>query len=92
MATGWSGTRTATVAKPPVVTAGTVARASRTSVSGPGQKRSASRAANGVTLATTPSRSSADARCTISGLSAGRPLTANIRRTAAGSSAFAANP
>ena len=38
-ATGWAGTRTATVSSPPVVTRGTARARGSTRVSGPGQKR-----------------------------------------------------
>ena len=44
-ATGWAGTRTATVGPPAVVASGTAAFRGTTSVSGPGQKRRASRSA-----------------------------------------------
>ena len=46
-ATGWSGTRTATVGRPAVTTSGTLLRFARTIVSGPGQKRAASARASG---------------------------------------------
>ena len=50
-ATGCAGARSATVSCPPVTAAGTIADFGNTSVSGPGQKASASRAAGSGTSA-----------------------------------------
>ena len=91
-ATGWLGTRTATVGRPAVATSGTTGRFGRTSVSGPGQNRSARARAIGGTSATTVARSSSEARWTISGSSRARRLAAKIERTAASSRALAPRP
>ena len=91
-ATGCDGTRTPTVSSPPVTTSGTSRRLGKTIVSGPGQNRSASRSASGDSARATAVARSADSTCTISGLKAGRPLTANTRSTAAASRALAPSP
>ena len=90
-ATGWSGMRTATLLSPALVTAGTVGFLGSSNVSGPGQNRSISLCASGVTKHSA-SAASGLATCTISGLSAGRPLISKILRTACASSAFAPRP
>ena len=49
-ATGWSGTRSATVGSPPVTSSGTRSVRGSTRVSGPGQNVAASARASGVTV------------------------------------------
>jgi len=75
-ATGWSGTRSPTVSRPPVTSSGTRADRRRITVSGPGQNASASARAGPGTSAAQSSRARASARWTITGWSAGRPFTA----------------
>ena len=74
-ATGCAGTRSPTLSRPAVTIPAIPAssRSGTTSVRGPGQKARASRSASS---SNTPIRAaaSASARCTISGLKAGRPL------------------
>ncbi len=75
-ATGWSGTRSATVGSPPVTSSGTRSVRGSTRVSGPGQNAAASARASGLTSAAQSASWSTDATCTITGWSAGRPFTA----------------
>ena len=76
MATGCSGIRTATVSSPAVTVVQTAPGFSgSTSVSGPGHSAAISTAAaGGSSPATSAAACSAEATCTISGLSDGRPL------------------
>ena len=75
-----------------VTMSGTFDSLGNTSVSGPGQKCSASLSAmDGQSAATSETRE-ASAIWTMIGLFAGRPLAAKIRATAVASSAFAPNP
>ncbi len=91
-ATGWSGTRTATVGRPAVTIAGTAFFFGRTIVSGPGQKRFASALASGGTPGTSLRSIDRSATWTMSGLSSGRPFASKTLLTAAGSRAFAPRP
>src|SRR6266446_6324168 len=91
-ATGWDGTRAATVSSPPVVMSGTVAARGRTRVRGPGQKRAATSRARRGTRAATLSSAAALARWTINGLPRGRSLASKIRATARPDWASAPSP
>ena len=94
-ATGWSGTRRPTVGSPAVTIPGMWSRLRRTSVSGPGQKRAASRATRGSAASagcTWRGSSAGSARWTISGSNEGRSLAAKTRATASASSALAPSP
>src|SRR6266508_2470600 len=91
-ATGWDGTRAATVSSPPVVMSGTVAARGRTKVRGPGQKRAAASRARGGTRAAMLSSAAASARWTINGLPRGRSLASKMRATAASDRASAPSP
>ena len=86
------GIRTATVGPLAVTMSGTAGFLGRTSVKGPGQKRSARRCASSGQLAVTSRASSMVATWTMRGLVAGRPLALKIRDTAAASRALAASP
>ena len=91
-ATGCEGTRRPTLSWPPVTKSFAFAERLRISVSGPGQKRSASlRAAGGISRAQAKA-ASAEAKCTITGWSAGRRLAAYRRATAAALEASAPRP
>ena len=90
-ATGCEGMRTATLGRPALTTSGTQGFLGMRSVSGPGQKRSISARAAGL-MRHSGTASSGAGTCTMSGLSAGRPLAAKMARTAASSSALAPRP
>ena len=92
VAMGWAGTRTPTVSRPPVISSRTPAARCTMTVKGPGHAASASRRADSGIDAAQSTRSRPEAMWTISGWSAGRPLTVKIRRMAAGFVASAANP
>ena len=93
LATGCEGMRTATVASPAVTRDGTFSLLGKISVRGPGQKASIkARACGPGSPAMSGASPSGLQMCTISGLSPGRPLAANIFSTAAASSAFAPSP
>ena len=83
--------RMPTVSSPAVTTSGTAAFFRHSTVSGPGQKRSISRRAVSV-VSHRASSWRLSQICTISGLSAGRPLAAKMLLTAASSSALAPRP
>ena len=90
-ATGWEGMRTATVSSPAVTASGTAGLRGMISVSGPGQKASISgRAASGTWHR--PLSWLLSQMCTISGLSAGRPLAAKMPGTAWALRALAPRP
>ena len=90
-ATGCDGIRTPTSGRPAVTASGMFAFRGSSSVSGPGQKASASARTRLLTSAMV-STCAASARCTISGSHAGRCLAAKMRATASSSSAFAPRP
>ena len=91
-AIGWLGQRIPTVSNPPVVRFGTLERRDSTMVSGPGQKRSASKYADWGIFRQYRSSQTGSAICRISGLSCGRPFASKIRATAAGSRPLAPRP
>ena len=92
LAQGCEGIRIATVDRPAVTASGTISDRSEIIVSGPGQNLSASFSILGSTFLTSGGMASSEATWTISGLSCGLPLAANILPTATGSRAFAARP
>ena len=89
---GALGDRSATVSCPAVTRSGMMALRRRTSVSGPGQKCSASRCASSGQSLVHARASGIPATCTMSGLIAGLPFAAKIRATAAGWVAIAPRP
>ena len=91
-ATGCAGARSATVSCPPVTAAGTIADFGKTSVSGPGQKASASRAAASGTSDAKARAAPKLLKWTMSGWLVGRPLAAKMRPTAAAFEASAPSP
>ncbi len=91
-ATGWSGTRSPTVSRPPVVAGDSCGARRNTNVSGPGQNASARRRASSPTSSAQRSSSDASARWAINGWPVGRPLTAKIRATASALVASAPRP
>ena len=91
-ATGWAGARSATVDCPPVTEAGARPDFGSTSVSGPGQKASASRSAESGTSEANTRAALKLLKCTMSGWLVGRPFAAKIRATASGFVASAPRP
>jgi hypothetical protein len=85
-------TRTPMVSPPAVSAGGSPSRAGNTSVSGPGQKRAASRCACGDTSRTTAAAIAVSASRTRIGLPISRPRTSTRRRTATSLSASAPRP
>ena len=92
LATGFDGNLMPTVSSPPLVTSGILSDLGIIMVNGPGQNLFAHfMAASGTCDAISPIISMLEI-CTISGLSQGLPLAANIFFTASALKAFAASP
>ena len=91
-ATGWDGIRTATVSSPAVTMSGTSSDRGTTMVRGPGQNVSIRARALAFNPLVKGYICSVSAICRISGLSAGRPLAANIFATAGPFSPSAPRP
>ena len=91
-ATGWSGTRSPTVAPPAVTSLEIDSAAGSTIVSGPGQNAAARSSATEGHAAACRFAKKTSGTCTISGLVDGRPLTSKIRATARSEVASAPRP
>jgi hypothetical protein len=91
-ATGWSGTRSPTVARPAVTSGQIDAAFGTTSVNGPGHHTAARVWAASDQVPAYRLAVSIFATCAMSGLVGGRPLAAKILRTASGFVASAPRP
>ena len=89
---GWAGTRTPTDGRRRSPRRGRAGRGARALSAGPASRRRPGARPLGGTSRAQSASWSTSARWTISGCPAGRPLTAKIRRTAAGFVASAASP